>query len=134
MAARIKERVLAEKIDAVRKARTWSPKVLEGLETLIRTGEDHELFRINPLRFASDRGLAEGEAIDAFLHGARQGMFQMEWNLVCPTCGDSVDSFKSLTKVNSHFYCTVCDLNSEATLDDFIQVAFTVSSEVREIA
>lgn len=133
MAARIKERVLAEKMDAVRQAREWSPQVLEKLETLIRAGDDYELFRINPLRFAADRGIAEGEAIDAFLHGARLGMFQMEWNLVCPTCGDSVDSFRSLNKLNSHFYCTVCDLNSEATLDDFIQVNFTISPEIREI-
>ncbi|MGD0724940.1 MAG: DUF5939 domain-containing protein [Spirochaetia bacterium] len=134
MAARIKERLLAEKMDAVRKAGEWSPNVLEKLETLIRAGDDYELFRINPLRFAADRGIAENEAIDAFLHGAREGMFQMEWNLVCPTCGDSVNSFRSLNRLNSHFYCTVCDLNSEATLDDFIHINFTISPEIRVIA
>ena len=134
MAAKIREKQLKERLDAVRQAKNVSPKVLDKIEELIRQGDDYSLFRINPIRFAADRGLVEHEAIDAFLHGAKQGLFQMEWNLVCPTCGDSVDSFKSLNKVNSHFYCTVCDLNSEATLDDFIQVAFTVSSEVREIA
>jgi class 3 adenylate cyclase len=134
MAARVKDRILAEKMGAVRNAREWSPNVLEKMETLIRSGDDYELFRINPLRFAADRGIVENEAIDAFLHGARQGLFQMEWNLVCPTCGDSVDSFRTLNKLNSHFYCTVCDLNSEATLDDFIQVNFTISPEIREIA
>jgi class 3 adenylate cyclase len=45
-----------------------------------------------------------------------------------------VDSFRSLNKLNSHFYCTVCDLNSEATLDDYIQVTFTISPEIREIS
>jgi len=134
MAARIKEKVLAEKLDSVRKAKNISPKVLEKLEALVRQGDDFELFRINPIRFAADRGVIEHEAIDAFLHGAKNGMFQMEWNLVCPTCGDSVDSFRSLNKLNSHFYCTVCDLNSEATLDDYIQVNFTISPEIREIS
>ena len=134
MAARIKEKVLAEKLDSVRKAKNISPKVLEKLEALVRQGDDFQLFRINPIRFAADRGLIEHEAIDAFLHGAKNGMFQMEWNLVCPTCGDSVDSFRSLNKLNSHFYCTVCDLNSEATLDDHIQVNFTISPEIREIS
>jgi len=134
MAARIRERVLVEKMNAARKAREWSPKVLEKLESLIRTGNDEELFRINPLRFAADSGIAESEAIDAFLHGARQGMFQMEWNLVCPTCGDPVDSFRSLNKVTTHFYCTVCDLSLEATMDDFIHIDFTLSPEIRDIA
>ncbi len=134
MAARIKERVLVEKMDAVRKAREWSSNVLEKAESLIRTGDEDELFRINPLRFAADRGMAEGEAIDAFLYAARQGMFQMEWNLVCPTCGDPVDSFSSLNKVNSHFYCAFCDVSSEAALDDFIHVNFTLSPEIRDLA
>ncbi len=134
MAARIKEKVLAEKLASVRRAKNISPKVLEKLETLVREGDDFRLFRINPVRFATENGLIEHEAIDAFLHGAKTGMFQMEWNLVCPTCGDSVDSFRSLNKLNPHFYCTVCDLNSEATLDDYIQVTFTISPEIREIS
>ena len=134
MAARLKEKVLAEKMETVRKAKNISPKVLEKLEALIRAGDDFSLFRINPIRFAADSGVIEHEAVDAFLHGAKIGMFQMEWNLVCPTCGDSVESFRSLNKLNPHFYCTVCDLNSEATLDDYIQVTFTISPEIREIS
>jgi len=134
MAARIREKALRDALDVLRKARNVVPKVVDRLEELIRKGDDFDLFRINPIRFAADRGLVEHDAIDAFLHGARGGLLQMEWNLVCPTCGDSVDSFRSLNKVNSHFYCTVCALNSEATLDDYIQVTFTVSSAVREIA
>ncbi len=134
MAAKVKEKVLAEKMDILRKAKNISPKVIERLEALIRQGDDYQLFRINPLRFAADRGIVEHEAIDAFLHGAKDGMFQMEWNLVCPTCGDSVDSFRTLSRLNTHFYCSVCDLNSEATLDDSIQVNFTISPEIREIS
>ena len=94
MAARIKEKGLREKLDAVRKVKNISQKVLEKLESLIREGSDYELFRINPIRFSADRGLTEHDVIDAFLHGSRSGMFQMEWDLVCPTCGDSVESFR----------------------------------------
>ena len=134
MAGKTRDKVLAEKLEALQKVRQWSPKILEKLETHIREADDFPLFRINPLRFAADRGLIESEAIDAFLHGAKLGMFQMEWSLVCPTCGDSVESFQALNKLNSHFHCAVCNLNWEATLDDFIQVTFTTSPEIREIA
>jgi class 3 adenylate cyclase len=134
MAARIKEKVLDEKMDSIRKAKDLSRKALEKIESLIREGSDYDLFRVNPVRFAADRGLIEYESIDVFLHGARNGMFQMEWNLVCPMCGDSVDSYRSLSRLNSHYYCAMCDLSSEATLDDYIQVSFTVSPEIREIA
>ncbi len=133
MAARIKEKVFGERLRALSEVRKWTPKLLEKLEAHVRESDDFELFRINPLRFATDRGLVENESIDMFLHGTKLGMFQMEWDLVCPTCGDSVESFRSLNKLNSHFYCSVCDLNSEATLDDFIQVNFTISPEIRDI-
>jgi hypothetical protein len=125
MAARIREKVLAEKLSALGEAREWSPRLVERLGSAIRESDDFDLFRINPLRFAAAKGAVENEVIDLFLHAAKPGLFQMEWNLVCPTCGDSMGSFRTLSKMNSHFHCTVCDLNSEATLDDFIQVAFT---------
>jgi class 3 adenylate cyclase len=133
MASKVREKILSEKLAALGKAHPWSPRVMEKLAGLIRTGTDEQLFRINPLRFASENAVVESESIDLFLHGTRQGLFQMDWNLVCPTCGDSVESFKALNKLNSHFRCSVCDLNTEATLDDFIQVNFTISAEVREI-
>ena len=66
MAARIKERVLDEKLDAMRKAKNLSPKALEKVESLIREGNDYELFRVNPIRFAAERGLIDHEAIDVF--------------------------------------------------------------------
>ena len=134
MAAKVRERQLQEKLDVIRKSRNVSAKVVEKLDQLIRQGADLEVFRINPVRFASDQGLIEHETIDAFLHGVRQGLFQMEWNLVCPTCGDSVDTFRSLGKVTSHFHCALCTRDADAALDDYIQVTFTISPEIREIA
>jgi class 3 adenylate cyclase len=134
MAGKVKEKVLAEKLAAIGKVKEWSPGLVAKLESSIRESDDYGLFRVNPLRFAADKGAVENEVIDLFLHATKAGLFQMEWNLVCPTCGDSVESFRSLSKLNSHFYCTVCDLNSEATLDDFIQVAYTISPEIREIS
>jgi class 3 adenylate cyclase len=134
MAAKVKEKALAEKLAGLRKARSWKSKAVDRLAEHLRQGDDFSLFRVNPLKFAADKALPEVEVIDLFLHAAKGGLFQMEWNLVCPTCGDSVESFRTLSRMNSHFYCTVCDLNSEATLDDFIQVAFTISPEIREIA
>jgi hypothetical protein len=131
MAARVKEKALQAKMAELGAGRSWSRQALAKVEGLVRGDDEQALFRVNPVAFASRQGLALGESIDIFLHAAKAGLFAMEWNLVCPTCGDSVQSFRSLSKANSHFHCTVCDLNSEATLDDFIQVSFTISPEVR---
>jgi hypothetical protein len=66
--------------------RSWSPRVISKLETLIRTGDDYALCRVNPIQFVTEKGIAETEGIDLFMHSARLGLFEMEWHLVCATC------------------------------------------------
>jgi len=57
----------------------------------------------------------------------------MDWLLVCPTCSDVVESFRSLRKLHTHFHCHLCQTDYDAALDDYIAVTFTVSPGVRSI-
>ncbi|WP_410857889.1 DUF5939 domain-containing protein [Paraburkholderia sp. SIMBA_054] len=36
------------------------------------------------MAFARDRGIGEVECIDLFLHAARYGLFEMNWDVLCP--------------------------------------------------
>ena len=54
----LNEGVLEERLGELEASRSWSPRVVSKLETLIRNGNDFDLFRINPMRFASDSSLA----------------------------------------------------------------------------
>ena len=103
------------------------------LETLIRTGQDEALFRINPIRFAAERGLAEIEAINLYLHATLAGLVEMDWLLYCPLCSDVVANFRTLRTVQNHFHCHLCHSDYQATLDDYIAVTFTVAPAVRRI-
>lgn len=133
MEAKLDEQALDEKLEALEKARAWSPRTISKLETFVRTADDFALFRVNPLRFGLDKNIAEAEVIDLFLHAAKVGLFQMTWNLMCPSCGSPVHSFAELKNLHADYYCRLCDLHSTAALDDYIQVAFTVSPLVRDI-
>jgi class 3 adenylate cyclase len=130
----INESVLDDLLGRLESIRAWSPRVISKLETLIRTGDDYALFRVNPIQFAAEKGIAEPEAIDLFLHGAKLGLFEMEWHLVCATCGNVVESFRNMHKLHSTYTCNQCAFENTATLDDYIQVSFTISPSVREIA
>jgi class 3 adenylate cyclase/predicted RNA-binding Zn-ribbon protein involved in translation (DUF1610 family) len=133
MMANLDETLLDELLGKLESARSWSPRVVSKLEATIRAGEDYDLFRINPIQYAADKGMAENEAIDLFLHSAKLGLFEMEWHLVCPTCGHVVESLRNMHKLHSFYVCNQCAFETTATLDDYIQVAFTVSPAVREI-
>lgn len=129
----INEKLLEEKLTALEKARTWSPRVISKLEALVRASDDFALFRVNPLQFAKDKGLSETESVDLFLHGAKLGLFQMNWQLLCPGCSTVLKSFAALKTVDAHLNCSLCQVDINASLDDFIAITFTVSPAVRDI-
>lgn len=134
MAAQIDERALDERLAALEAARAWSPRTISRLETLVRTGDDGALFRVNPVKFAAERGMSEAETIDLFLHATAVGLFAMDWLLLCPLCSCVVDSFGSLRAVDNHYHCSMCQTDYEAQLDDYIAVTFTVAPAIRRIA
>ena len=130
----IDEAVLDERLAVLEQARDWSPRTVAKLEALLHSTDERALLRVNPLSFARERNLSPGESLDLFLHATHAGLFQMEWHLLCPGCGSAVDSFASLRAVHGHLYCAMCDIRHEASLDDYIQVSFTVSPTLRRIA
>src|SRR6185503_4189161 len=77
----------------------------------------------------------EERTVSAFLHGARLGLFEMSWNVLCPGCGGVLDSNATLKSVRRNEYaCALCAAGYEATLDEMVEVAFTVTPRVRRIA
>ena len=133
MTAAINEKLLEDRLGTLEAARSWNPRVISRLEALIRSGEDEAIFRVNPIKFAADKGMADAEAIDLFLHAAAHGLFEMNWMLLCSQCGCVTESFSTMNRLHDHPHCNLCQLDLEAKLDDYIAVTFTVSPQIRPI-
>jgi class 3 adenylate cyclase len=109
--------------------------VVAAIEAVIRDGTDRKLCRINILNFSAEHGLDEEKAISGFLHAARLGLFELTWNVLCPGCGGVLDATQTLKSVHKEAYdCALCACGYEPTLDEMVEVAFTVSPRVRKIA
>jgi class 3 adenylate cyclase len=111
------------------------PKPVSAIERLIENAPDRALCRINALAFAAEHNLDEEEVIAAFLHAAELGMFDFSWNVLCPGCGGVLNSGTTLKTVNHADYsCALCAAAYEPTLDEMVEVTFTISPRVRKIA
>src|SRR5262245_3840814 len=130
----INEPLLDEKLSELEQVRRWSPRLVSKLEMMIRTAEDFDLFRVDPIFWAGEKGSAEKEAIDLFLYAAHQGLFEMEWNIICPVCAQIVASFSRLESLHPHYVCRLCSYRGTASMDDMIQISFTISHQIRDIA
>jgi class 3 adenylate cyclase/predicted RNA-binding Zn-ribbon protein involved in translation (DUF1610 family) len=124
---------LEERLSQLEQTRPWSPRVVSKLETFIRSAPDFDLFRINPVQFGAERSMTEAEALDLFLHATKVGIFEMDWHIVCPHCGFIIANLQNMKQLHTHYLCPVCGSERDYSLDDYIQIAFSISPQVRDI-
>ncbi|MGZ8692209.1 MAG: adenylate/guanylate cyclase domain-containing protein [Gaiellaceae bacterium] len=125
------EPLLTGKLEQLAAAAPADAALLETLRVFLHTAPDDAVVRINPVRFAQEHGFEQGAVVELFLHARKVGLLTMEWQYICPGCGEVVERLASLTSATAHFFCEVCSADREAELSDFIEVAFSVSPEVR---
>jgi class 3 adenylate cyclase len=114
---------------------TADPAVADALAALIDHGEDHELNRINVLDFSRRAGLDEERVISGFLHASRLGLLDLTWNVLCPGCSGVLDAHDTLKSLRpDDYHCGLCSCGYEPSVDEQVEVAFTVSPKIRRIA
>jgi class 3 adenylate cyclase len=110
-------------------------KAVSVIERMVRDAPDHALNRVNVLDVAAREGFDEERVIAAFLHAARLGLFEMSWNVLCPGCGGVLDANTTLKTLDrAEYSCAFCACGYEPTLDELVEVTFTVSPRLRKIA
>src|ERR1044072_2475385 len=114
---------------------TAEPAVADAIRRAVEQGPDHELNRINALDFAKRHGLDEEHVISAFLHASRLGLFDLTWNVLCPGCGGVLGAHSTLKSLKpDDYHCALCACGYKASVDDQVEVSFTVNPRVRRIA
>ncbi|MBV8593748.1 MAG: adenylate/guanylate cyclase domain-containing protein [Caulobacteraceae bacterium] len=114
---------------------TADERVVAAIEADVASAPDRAVNRINPVVFAQSHGLSEEATISAFVHASRLGLFDMAWNMLCPGCSGVLETAAALKTLDRpHYFCTLCDMNSEPTLDRLVEATFTVTPRVRRIA
>ncbi|KAB2850294.1 MAG: adenylate/guanylate cyclase domain-containing protein [Hyphomicrobiaceae bacterium] len=110
------------------------PGVAKAIEALLSDSVDRNLNRINALQFADRLKLDPGRTIAGFLQATRLGLFDLSWNVMCPGCGGVLGAGTTLKSVNrSEYTCALCAAGYEPTLDEMVEVTFTVNPRIRSI-
>jgi hypothetical protein len=87
------------------------------LERMVRDAPDHALNKINALDLAAKEGIGEERVIAALLNAVGLGIFEMSWNVICPSCAGVVSANKSLKTVDrAQYNCAFCAAGYETTL------------------
>src|SRR6202023_3471920 len=109
--------------------------VVDMLERMVRDAPDHALNKMNALDLAAKEGIDEERVIAALLNAVGLGMFEMTSNVMCPSCAGFLSANKSLKTLDrAQYNCAFCAAGYETTLDNLVEVTFTVSPRLRKIA
>lgn len=126
--------ILKQKINSLRSYPNLDKGSIEILHSSLQKLDDWHLFQINPISFANENGLDPNESIDLFIHGAKIGLFDFEWNLICPMCGSKVKTHTSIADIEKHkIHCVICDIDVETDLSNFIEVSFSINPQLHKI-
>jgi class 3 adenylate cyclase len=111
------------------------PAVAHEIHRLVEQGKDHELNRINAIDFSRRHGFDEERVISTFLHSARLGLFDLGWNVLCPGCGGVLGAHSTLKALKpDDYHCALCACGYKPSVDDQVEVSFTVNPRLRRIA
>ena len=121
------------RLDALRTRDALSGATLDAFKAFLGSASDEALFRMSPLRYAADQGLPEQEAIDLFLHATHAGILEFAWGVLCPGCLAFLTTAGGLRSLDRKKHCNFCNIDIEGTIDDRVEVAFTVAPTVRRI-
>ncbi len=128
------ESTLQQKLNSLTSFTKINPATVEKFGEILRQANDWELFRVNPLSFAEKYQLDTTETIDLFIYGAKIGLFDFAWNLICPGCGGIEYSYHTVNELHADkFHCTLCQMDNSSDLDELVEVAFTLNPTVKKL-
>lgn len=124
---------LKAKLDAVARMGRFEPAEIAAFERFISEAPEQALFRTNPIRYAALEKLSETRAIDLFLFATHAGLFELSWGVICGGCGAYLHTLEGLRELARDQPCGLCELSSPGSLDDNVEVAFTLSPAIRPL-
>ncbi|MEK7484685.1 MAG: DUF5939 domain-containing protein [Planctomycetota bacterium] len=125
---------LQRKLDSMKTFSVLNPENIDRFGKILETLSSLSLFRINPLYFAKTHHFSEEESLDLFIHGTKIGLFDFDWNVICPACGVIEHSYNNVNDLaQDPFYCNLCKISHSNALDDQVEVSFSINPTVQKI-
>ncbi|MBI2926112.1 MAG: adenylate/guanylate cyclase domain-containing protein [Verrucomicrobia bacterium] len=103
------------------------------LGSSIREAADVELTAIRPLALARQWNQEPWEVVRLCLHGARCGLLELSWRILCPACRlPRTEPVRTLAQLPGSLTCELCQVSHDGEFDRSVELTFTVATAIRE--
>jgi serine/threonine protein kinase/class 3 adenylate cyclase len=113
-------------------ARHIDATVVERLGAFLAEADILDVARIRPLALARRLALDPEQVVAACLHGAREGLLVLLWDILCPVCRIPSEVKDTLRALREHGRCEACNLDFELDFANSVELIFRAHPEVRD--
>jgi adenylate cyclase len=111
-----------------------APAAVAHLRALLSGGDDFDCYKVNAFRVAAEIGLPRADVLRALLFATRLGIFDLSWDVRCPSCTGTPEYHRTLMRLARSAHCGLCELRWDIDFDEQVEVTFTANADVRPLA
>jgi len=101
---------------------------------IISYGDEFVTHRLRPYELAKKWGTPKKKTLQHFLYATRIGLVDLRWDLLCPLCRGTKNSFDTLSELTGTIHCENCKIDVSANFDKLIEISFKPNSQLRDLA
>ncbi len=91
-----------------------------------------DVARIRAIALAQRLNARVDDVVSVLLHGARIGMLELAWDIICPSCRIASKTYDLLSMVRDHEHCEACNVGFEIDLATQVEAIFRVHPQIRK--
>jgi serine/threonine protein kinase len=105
--------------------------VLDALGAFCVNAPPQEVARLRPLAFARHARLPQDRVVEACLRGAKEGLFSLLWEILCPLCRVPSGFADTLQALKDHGHCPSCNADFQLDFTQSLELVFRVADRIR---
>jgi len=114
--------------------KTRRQRIINHLIKYLTHAEDEDLKTIHPYRLAEYWGEKKYSVLNVFLNAAKLGLLDYRWDVFCPSCKNTRQSFRRMREIHSDLYCEECDCNYSIDFNENLHLVFNPNPLIRKIS
>jgi len=88
--------------------------------------------RIEPAAVAEYGNIPLEILVPEFLYGVRLGTFDLHWDIHCPHCKGTTNSYIDLSMASRTSFCEMCKIDYKGDFSDHVSITFSLSQAIDE--
>ena len=126
----VHEERLAERLEALERQGLPS-RLVARLGVHLRERPDDEVVHMRPFALAERWGEPRRDVLRVFLHATREGLLDLAWSALCPSCRIPPVDYGTLADLQGQAHCDTCNIDFDVDFDRLVELQFLVNPQVR---